>query len=203
MAKKLPLTNLDACEMLKNVLQDNVAVLEGVYREPAKHICLLKKYSIEANDETENNYADILLHVEYTRNAFKGAKISEVEIKLDLRLLSNAGDRDWGHRSTINIWDGDYPSTVAVEENTGDVYLVFIREEKGRKIEFIKFGNMTESELNAFKDSYNDREPFSIGIDEDALFELLDGTEGYNYLKNNVYIKFNCCNSFKVYSALK
>lgn len=199
MAERLPFYNLDACMVLKNVLDTNSLIIEKRYRDDMKHGCILKGYEMNANEE-DDKHTSILLKLEYIKNVNKIGKISPVDVVLNLKILCGLGDRAWGYRSKIKVWDGDYPSTVGVDVKSGKVYLLFVRQDV---LEVVEFGQIEEKELDMFLDSLNDREPYKIGLEEDTLFDYLDGNEGYNYLKNHVYIQFNCCSKLKVYSRLK
>jgi hypothetical protein len=196
MAVRLPFYNVDAFNTFKELLGKKFALTERAYGVSLAQHGDVKKCEItcESNEE-EEIYTNMILYLEYYKYETKGERISSVGNELNLRLLSGLGDRDWGYRSIIKVWDGDYPSTVGVDIKTGKVYFVYIRE--GR-LDIVYFGSMSEEELDTFEETFNDREPFKVGIVEDALYDYLDEAEGYNYLKKNVYIEFNCCNIIKV-----
>lgn len=199
MANRLPFYTIDSCEVLKNVLKEGVILTEKQYRSPITQSCTLKSCNLEAN-EVEDAFTNILLTLDYVKNANKLGRFTPVDVSLKLKVLCGLGDREWGYRSKIKVWDGDYPSTVGIDINTGNVYLIYVRE---NRIDLVEFGEMNDKELEAFEDSFNDREPFEIGLDANTLFAYLDGEEGYNYLKDNVYIDFKCCSTIRVYSKFK
>lgn len=71
----------------------------------------------------------------------------------------------------------------------GEVYLFNI---SANRIELTQFGEMTVEEFEIFKYDVHDREPFRIKIDEDAMFDYIDGAEGINHLQKNIIVEFNC-----------
>ena len=201
MADRLPFYNIDSSEVLKEIIKEGVIVTESQYRSKIKQSCVLKNCSIEVcGEEDDEFHTNIILGLTYTKNVSKDSKIAPTDKTVKLRVLCGLGDREWGYRSKIKVWDGDYPSTVGVDIDSGTVYLLYVRKER---LDLVEFGELEKQELDAFEDSLNTREPYNIGLDTNTLFAYLDGLEGYNFLKDNVYIDFNCCKPIRVYSKYR
>ncbi|MNV96140.1 hypothetical protein D3C71_1911080 [compost metagenome] len=87
------------------------------------------------------------------------------------------------------IFEGDFPSCVAVDISTGEVFLVSIR---GERFTLVEFGCLNVEQLRAFLNDLNDKSPYNLGINPEAMYDYIDGSEGLNYLKKNVFVQFNC-----------
>lgn len=137
----------------------------------------------------EDEFANLDLHVEYEVKTLKYGQTSSKEIQTkNLRVLSGMGNIRWTQRMIEKIWDGDYPSTIAIDFESQEVYLVYLRWEK---LELRFFGKLTENEVEAVEYDLNNREPFLINIDQEAMFRYIDGGEGVNHLLRNLYIELN------------
>src|SRR5690606_39242076 len=104
-------------------------------------------------------------------------------------VLSSSGDTRWTYRARNKIWDGEYPSTVAIDTETGDVMFFNL---KPNRIELVFFGVLEGTAFDTVMSELHDREPFKIALDPDAMFNYIDESEGINHLKSNVLVIFNC-----------
>ena len=197
----LPNTYLDAKELLNDVLQQDRKVSiknQGVLYSQVGNVL---HFSFGEVTDVES-YANLDLLITYvTRQAtFDNNALAPIEKTRNLRVLNNLGDNRWTYNMIVKVWEGEYPSTVAVDMDSGAVYLVGV---KANRVELIDFGILEPSAFDAFQNDLNDRTPFRIKLDEEAMFDVLDGSEGTNHLRHNVFIEFDCGMPIRVYSHLK
>jgi hypothetical protein len=188
---RFPNTYQDAREVIENILSnDSSKVAIRTYGMFLSSPCDVAFYHIEESEDLEG-YANLNLILTYKVSMLVPTKsyYSTVEKTRNLKVLSAIGDNLWTYRMIDKVWEGDYPSTVAVDTDTGDVFFFSI---KLNRLELIEFGQFSSSEFEAFKLEVHDREPFRIILDSDAMFDYIDGAEGIRYLKRNVAIQFNC-----------
>lgn len=117
-----------------------------------------------------------------------------------LTILATKGDPIWPYIMTCKVWNGEYPSAVAVNEDTGVVYLVYLLQ---NALGLTEFSVLKDNQLEAFRESINDLEPYKIKVDEDAMFKVLAEEEGNRVLHEMVYVEFDCGVKFRVYSDKK
>ena len=101
---------------------------------------------------------------------------------------SNIADNEWTANMRMKIFENDYPSTVAVDKDSGVVYFVHIQP---WGVEFKKFGILSDNDFEALED-INVRGPYRIRLNADAMFKVIDGSEGYNYLRKTMFVEFDC-----------
>lgn len=161
-------------------------------------VCDVSYYSIvDVGDE--EGYANIDMTIGYKERVInKEERFETVDKVKNIRVLNNYWDNMWTFNMINKIWAGDYPSSVAVDLDTGEVYLFNVRVSS---LELVEFGWLTGTQFEAFMDSWNDREPFRIMLDESAMFSFIDGAEGYNHLRDTLYIEFNCISRLRVYKG--
>lgn len=186
---KYPDIYLDAKVLLESSLSDNAHLrfqaFEGWFARP----CEVTNYFINevADLEAESN---IDLNITYNASYYTdGVGFQTVERVRNLRLLSARGDNKWTYRLVEKIWEGNYPSTVAVDLESRDVFLVNITSSG---LDLVLFGLLDESQFEAFALESNDRTPFRLKIGEQALMDFVDGAEGINNLRKNIIIELDC-----------
>lgn len=194
---KYPTVFVDAKELLVGVLEKTKRLGFKKYGDLLVSVGDLVSYNI-SDVENELSYANIDLYIKYKLHVLReegGADF--VDKERNLRVLCNLGDSDWTYRMIDKVWEGDYPSTVAVDMDTGEVFLLYLR---ANRLELVLFGVFSEKEFESFKFELQEREPFSIKIDEKAMFTYIDGAEGINHLKNKIFIEFNCHVPLRIYN---
>lgn len=186
---KFPDTYIDAKDMVVNALEQGGRVSIRAFKGLFANLCDVTHYHIEeVEDEEGYSNMDILLTYKIrSLSTENGPQLLEKTRKL--RVLTAQGDNSWTYRMIDKIWEGDYPSTVAVDMASGEVFLFGI---KMNRIELIEFGQFDQLQFESFKLDVSDREPFSIKIDPNAMFEYIDGAEGINHLQRNIIVEFNC-----------
>lgn len=192
MTIKLPNTYCDAADILRDSLEGHSRITVARYGSGVQSWGTLKHWHIEEVDsDQQEGPANINLSLTYLENVVSASEqFIEAERTQSLRILCNHGDTGWSINMQNRVFNGDYPSTVAVNLESGEVFFINIRPSG---FELCTFGMMDAQELETFKQECVLRDPFSIRVTEDALFKVIDGAEGTNYLKGNLYIKFNCC----------
>lgn len=146
-------------------------------------------------DEAESDSPEITVRLMYRLPVFDSTVMAVDKYKR-VRLLSSVGDEEWTERMRLKIWDGKYPTTVAIDEDTKEVLLVRITD---HIVSFETFGQLTEDQYNVILEDLDDREPFRLFLDSTAMFKFIDGAEGLNHLLNGVFVEFNCAVPIRVY----
>jgi hypothetical protein len=198
---RLPNVYIDAKELLNDTLNENRKVSIKTYGVMYSQVGDVMHHSI-GEVTNEESYANLDLMLTYvTRQlTFNNDAYAPIEKTRNLRVLNTLGDTRWTYNMIVKVWEGEYPSTVAVDMDSGNVFLVGV---KANRIELTDFGILESSAFDAFHNDLNDREPFKIKIDEEAMFDVLDGSEGTNHLRHNVFIEFDCGMPIRVYSHQK
>ena len=188
MAIRLPEIFCDA----KQMLEDNLAT----YRR-----LIIKRYGslfASAGDvihfhiddvEDDQGYSNLDMSISYKERVLIEDRFETIERHHQLRLLSPVGDDQWTYTMINRVWEGDCPSTVAVDTDTRQVFLVAIQMSS---VELIEFGMLTEQEFDAFITDCEDRNAYRIKLDESAMFKVIDGSEGMNHLRQTMVIELNC-----------
>jgi len=162
--------------------------------------CEIKHIHIEGVADVDS-FANIDIIVTYKENVInKENKFESVTRVKNIKVLSSGYDTMWSYNMIHKIWSGDYPSSVAIDKETGVLFFFNVRPSG---VELIEFGVLDSSQMDAFFDSWNDREPFRIMLDEKAMFNYIDGSEGYRNLRENVYVELNCIVKLRVYWSRK
>lgn len=188
MAVQLDIVFESAYSTLKRTLeQGNLAF--SPYNSNLRNFAILRNFDICNVGRNNDDSSNITLNLDYTITLpDENGCLNTFEKSRQLNLLCTLGDCEWTHNMIDYVWNGDYPSTVAVDTNTGDVFLVYLRN---TCLELRYFSVLDANQLARFEEDINLARPFKIKVHERALFLVLDGAEGYNHLKENVYIEFN------------
>lgn len=197
MVISMPSTFCDAKQLLEDNLNTYRRVVVKRFNEICENSCDLIHFHI-TEVEDEEQYASLDISLNYKERIIIGSvdRFDTVERFRQLRILCNLGDNHWTARTKHKIWNDDYPSTVAVDMETKQVFLVYIRP---KALELVEFGIFSASEFEAFLTDANDREPFAIKLDPEAMFRYIDGATGIDDLYKNVYIEFNCTAPINIY----
>ena len=180
-------------ERIETLLQQSLSsrnlISIGVFNSQLSNPCVLKHFNVVNVGRAPDDDANVTLNVTYTITEpdDKGV-LNSYDKDRTLNLLSTTGDIYWTPNMIMKVFDDEYPSTIGYDINTGEVFLVYIR---AWGVEFRYFATLTQEQLNAF-DDLNLERPYFIYIKQDAMFKVLDGAEGTNYLKKNLYIQFDC-----------
>lgn len=198
-SNRLPGTYSDAKELINSVLERGSSVVFSKYRHEYSNACLVKHYYIEPPAEgLDNGQPNLDLRIDYVENKIVEGVCKPLERHKRLRVLSSTGDTHWDNKNIVlKVWNGDYPTTVAVDVESGHVYLVYLYFNQFR-LEY--FGSMDDEQLETFLYTVNDREPFSIFINPNTMFQYIAESEGTNALKRGVTITFNCSTPVVIYN---
>ena len=186
---KYPDTYIDAKVMLENCLTDSphlrFRAFEGWYTRP----CEVNNFFIEEVEDIESP-SNLTLNLTYDATYLTEEKgFQTIERVRKLRILSARGDDRWTYRLIEKVWEGQYPSTVAIDLETHEVFFMNITVSG---LDLIHFGVLDERQFEAFDLEVNDRHPFRVKISEQALMNFVDGGEGVNHLRRNIVIELDC-----------
>jgi hypothetical protein len=192
---KLPHTYSDTKEIIETVLRKNRLLIKG-FDSVFNTVSDIRIYNVEPvnfgdliADDFEDGYSNCKLNLVYDVKTFIEDSPAIIEVSKSLMVLNTMNDTIWTYRMIQNIWEGDYPSTVAIDMETREVFLFNL---KPNWLELVRFGILDELQFEAITLGLNFRSPFYIGIDTKAMYQYIDGAEGLNYLKKNIIIEFDC-----------
>ena len=100
----------------------------------------------------------------------------------------------WTHSLVDKIWSGDFPSTIAVDKWSNLVYLLYV----GDGLVLKRFGDLGKEKTYNVFDGFLPDKPVEIGVSELALYAYVEGSEGYNFLRKNLFVSFNLVNFVQV-----
>lgn len=138
--------------------------------------------------KTKANKANIGLSLTYNIMSVEQETVKKVTKQNYFMLLNSEADFEWTYGMIQKVWEGNYPSSVAIDQK-GNCYFVYV-ESWG--IHFSQFATLSEMELEMISSYLNDDTPYKIVIEPIAMFRVLDGAEGYNYLRKHIMVEFNC-----------
>lgn len=185
---RLPETYIDAKQAIEESLEGNKLII-GKYGSLLANLCDVIHYHVQ-DVENKEGLGNLTLLLTYkVRIINKYNKFEEVKKSQTLKVLTTKGDKIWPYSIVIKVWEGNYPSGVAVNEETGQIYLLNLRMSG---LELVSFSTFTEEELAAFKEDLNEVAPYRITLNEDAMFDYIAGLEGNRHLKETLSIEFDC-----------
>lgn len=186
---KYPETHLDAKSMVESALNSNMRLLQRTYDAIFAQVSTITHFFIEeVEDEMGSSTLD--LTITYLEGVLKeGHEFKEVEKTRKLKVLSAKGDSEWTYRLIQRVWEDNYPTTVAIDMETKELFFFNI---KMSAIELVAFSVLDDQQFEAFKFELNDHEPFKVRLAEKAMMTFIDGAEGINYLKRNIIVQLNC-----------
>jgi len=188
MQMRLPETYIDAKRAIEESLEGNKLII-GKYGSLLANLCDVIHYHVQ-DVENKEGLGNLTLLLTYkVRIINKYNKFEEVKKSQTLKVLTTKGDKIWPYSIVIKVWEGNYPSGVAVNEETGQIYLLNLRMSG---LELVSFSTFTEEELAAFKEDLNEIAPYRITLNEDAMFDYIAGLEGNRHLKETLSIEFDC-----------
>lgn len=194
-AVRLPDSYIDARQSIEESLKASSRLSFKTFGSLFSILCDVLHHHIEEVEDPES-YSNLQLTLTYRMNIFtETGTPSLIEKTRKLRVLTAIGDTAWTYRMIDRLWEGDYPSTVAVDLETGDIFFFNI---KLNRLELIEFSRFTEQEFDTFLLEVHDREPFKICLDPNAMFDFIDGAEGINHLKRGIQVEFNCALPIRV-----
>lgn len=190
-----PEVHQDAQSILEEIFDyERPQLIIRFYNTDASRVAVMSHLNVEQVEDDEG-FANLDISIAYKMLSFNN-RTNDTDKILKLRLLSTLGDKVWTYKMKELVWNADYPSTVAFDKETGDVYFVYL---KLGAIELERFGKLSETELEAVTEDLNDRDAFEIKLKPHAMFLFIDGEEGVRHLRENLFIEFNCGLPIKVF----
>ena len=196
MQLRLPEVYCDAKQAIEDSLESRRLLLSK-YNSTMQNLCEVTHFNIKEEEDKER-VGDIELLISYKeRMITKYDSFETLNKTQTLRVLTTKGDTLWPYLMITKVWDGEYPSGVAINEETGVVYLLYLRM---NALSLVEFALLRENEKEAIKENLNEVQPYRIRLDEDAMFNVLAEIEGNRHLHEKVCIEFDCGTKFRVYS---
>lgn len=186
---KYPETHLDAKTMVENAFNSNMRLLHRTYDAIFAKVNTVTHFFI-AEVEDEFGPSNLELTIRYNESILEeGQVFKELERTRKLRVLSAKGDSEWTYRLIQLVWEDNYPTTIAIDMETKEVFFFNIRMSA---IELVAFSVLDEQQFEAIQYELNDHEPFKIRMAEKSMMTYIDGAEGINHLKRNIIVQLNC-----------
>ena len=189
---------IDAVSQLDSFFTNKKTIQFGKYGEKLAKGYVVQKFLFDDENISDEKYANIWVNLWARQQGLTG-EVGE-SINLEFYFFCSASAfLGWSNVLVRKVWDTGVPTTVGIDVKTRKVYLVYLQESK---LLFDFFGEVTEDQFTALHTSLIESEPYTYGIDLAALYSYVDGSEGLNYLRNNIYIEFNCLVGFKIHKGV-
>ena len=198
MQLRLPEIFCDAKQAIEDCLENNKLILSK-YNSTMMNMCEVTLFHIEEKgDEYIGNMKLLITYKE--RIITKYDKFETLNKTQVLTILTTKGDPIWPYIMTVKVWNGEYPSAVAINEETGVVYLLYLRM---GSLGLTEFALLQDNQLECIKESLNEVSPYRIKLDENSMFKVLGEIEGNKCLYETLFIEFDCGVKFRVYGDKK
>ena len=186
-------TSFDSVYQILETAFVNKRIAFGTWGSKLMNVGYVRDYNIcnigKGREEGCDDDANITLTVNYSLTKFDSSGFcNNFPITNTFDLYSTIGDNQWTNNMKMKIFDGNYPSTVAVDKDTGKLYFVFIHK---NGVEFKEFSELSEASFEALEE-VNTKAPYRVRIDPEAMFLYIDGAEGTNHLRQNLIVEFDC-----------
>ena len=196
MQLRLPEIFCDAKQAIEDSLENKKLVLSK-YNSSLVNMCEVTYFHIDNVEDVEAT-GSLKLTLRYKERIItKYDKFETLNKTQVLTVLSTKGDPIWPYLMTTKVWNGEYPSAVAINEETGVVYLLYLRM---GSLGLTEFALLKENQLECIKESLNEVAPYRIRLDEESMFKVLGEIEGTRCLHETLFIEFDCGVKFRVYS---
>lgn len=188
----------DAKEQYEKILNINNTLIFSSYNSPIPSQAIIENSIIDrlATEDSDRANLDVILQFkEYVQG--NDGMFTSVSRTLNLIFFNPEGDSRWTARMKARVWRNKYPDSVAIDKDSGEVFLVFFLS--NGTMELCHYSRISLDTLEGILISLNHNEPYYIFLDDTAMFNVIDGAEGYNHLFENTYIVFNSSQEVKVY----
>lgn len=186
----------DAVRTLESVFRVNNTFCISSFHSPLFNQGIVESCKVTPLASEDSDRSNVLLSVrfkEYIQDD-KGA-FTYTSSTREFIIFNPEGDTRWTRRMKLSVWDNNYPDTVAIDRESGDVYVLYLGTESA---EFKHFSSIPVDELNTVLMALDYNAPFYIFIDDKAMFSVLDGGEGFNHLLHNTYIMLTGTNRVRI-----
>ena len=196
MQLRLPEIFCDAKQAIEDSLENKKLVLSK-YNSSLVNMCEVTYFHIDDVEDVDAT-GSLKLTIRYKERIItKYDKFETLNKTQVLTVLSTKGDPIWPYLMTTKVWNGEYPSAVAINDETGVVYLLYLRM---GSLGLTEFALLKENQLECIKESLNEVAPYRIRLDEESMFKVLGEIEGTRCLHETLFIEFDCGVKFRVYS---
>ena len=196
MQLRLPEYFCDAKQALEDSLEKHKLVVKK-FNSSACNLCEVVNYNIEEKED-EESVGSLKITIQYKeRTITRYDKFETFNKTQVLTVLNTKGDSVWPYIMTTKVWNGEYPSGVAINEETGIVYFIYLGIDS---LGLTEFAMLKDNQLECIKESLNDVTPYRIRLDENSMFDVLSELEGNRCLYETLFIEFDCGVKFRVYS---
>lgn len=182
-----------AIKRLKGVLQSKV-IKFGVFDislapKTAKvlSVSVARAMTDGMYSETDSNIALDITYITSRMNMVNQPELPKQT--MHLVLLPTIDDCTFPEMVELKLFGVDgKPSTVGVDKETGDIYLVYIFD---NEIYFSHFATLSTMDKDFILSSDNMSTPYEFGVYKAALYRFITREEGWSGLRGNMYIQFN------------
>lgn len=184
-----PKAKIDAVELIQEVLDSGIVVMKN-YGDGVLNYGEILDYAVEEANDSDTDFSTMEVTINYMKRNLGDNPTNK---QLRLQMLSSIGDRHWTSQMVMLLFKGLQPSTVAIDKDTGDIYLVYLKTESVGKYEFTLeyFAKMEVDILEDFFEELDVEKPYTIGIQEDNMIDFIDKSEGLRGLRKGLKITFH------------
>lgn len=185
----------ESAEAILNRCLSSGQLAFGRFNSELSNLCSLKHFEICNVGRNPDDDSNMTVNLNYVITEVDESKlVRQFDKARQLNFLCTMGDTEWTYNMIVKVWDGNYPSTIAYDTTSGEIFLAYIQP-WGLELKY--FATLTKEQFTALAD-LNLKYPFKIAIRPAAMFKVIDGSEGTNYLKSNLYISLDCIQPIEV-----
>lgn len=183
-----------AISRLRSVLQSKVikfGVFNSNFDIPKVAQVLSSKVYKASEDglysETDSNIALDITYISAKTNMVNQPECPQQSMKL--LLLPTIADKTFPEMVEVKMFGSvGKPSTIGVDRDTGDVYLVYIGD---KEIHFEHFATLSQTDKDFVTSEENMYISYEFGIFKASLYHFITREYGWSNLRDNMYIQFN------------
>ena len=153
----------DAKASLESAFCVNQSVAFSSFNSPLLNNCIISGVTIEHFGSEDSDRANMKVFLQFQEYDFEDDGEPKKQVKImNLLILNSEADTKWTKRMRTNVWSDRYPTTVAIDTDTAEVFLLFL-ESWG--VELKHFSRLKADELEALLLTLDENAPFYIYID--------------------------------------
>ena len=187
----------DAVAQLEAAMNVNRNLIFSSFYSALPNHAIIEGRTFEKLGSEESDRANISVYLQFREVTITDEGEYKQNVKgTHLIILNPEADNKWTKRMRLQVWDDRYPDSIAIDRDTGEVFLLFL---DAWGVELRHFAKIKLSDLEALLLTLDETAPFYIFVDDDAMFMVLDGSEGWNHLLDNLYISLKGSRRLKLY----
>lgn len=184
-----------AINRLKSILLTKKIIHEGVFNSIRGFFTTSNVLNVSVTRTKDDGIysetiSNISLVIEHTTVKTNMVSVREIQkSKLDLVVLPAFEDNAFPEMLEVKMF-GKWgkPSTVGIDRNDGNIYLIYIVEDE---LYFLQFAQLSKIDSEFITSQDNISVTYEFGIARKALYGFITREFGWNNLRENMFIRFN------------